>query len=190
MLMTENNLIYQMRLSLALKQRKIFLNEDVTPDSIFECVYYLHRLIDLDNKNNFKEPIELHINTNGGYVTECMLLISLIEQMKDDGYHIITINNSKAYSAGFFISLIGSERYAYRYSEYMYHSLSAGTIDKLQSMVEDIEHFKENQTLIHDIVTKYSNFTKEQLIHFDKTKVDKYFTPKEMLEYGAIDKIL
>ena len=54
-----------MRLSLALKQRKIFLKDYVTEDTIFECVYCLHRLMDIDNKVGTKEPIEIYINSNG-----------------------------------------------------------------------------------------------------------------------------
>jgi len=188
--MGENNLIYQMKISLALKQRKIFLNDYVTEDSIFECIYYLHRLMDLDNKTGEKEPIEIYVNSNGGLLTECMGLISLIEQMKDDGYCIITINSSKAYSAGFFISLVGSIRKSYRRAEYMYHSLSAGTIDTLQNMIEDVEHFKKSQAELHSLVKKYSNIPIDELAELDRCKIDKFYTPEEMLKYNAIDIIL
>lgn len=188
--MIENTLIYQMRLSLALKQRKVFLNDYVTEDTVFECVYCLHRLMDIDKKIGTKEPIELYINTNGGLLTECMSLISLIEQMKDDGYHITTINSGKAYSAGFFLSIIGSERKSYRYAEYMYHSLSAGTIDKIQTMIEDVEHFKQSQELIHQIVAKYTNIPIEELVELDRCKIDRFYTPEDMLKYNAIDIIL
>lgn len=186
----ENNLVYQMRLSLALKQRKVFLNDYVTEDSIFECVYCLHRLMDIDKRLGKKEPIEIFINSNGGLLTECLSLISLIEQMKDMGYHIITINSGKAYSAGFFLSLIGSERKSYRYAEYMYHSLSAATMEKVQQMIEDVEHFKQSQELIHRIVTKYTNIPIEELMEVDKCKIDRYYTAEEMLKYNAVDVIL
>lgn len=179
-----------MRLSLALKQRKVCLNDYVTEDSIFECVYYLHRLMDIDSRKGTKEPIEIIINTNGGLVTECNMIVSLIEQMKDDGYYIITTNASKAFSAGFIISLVGSERRAYRHSEYMYHSLSSGTIDKLQNMIEDVDHAKVTQDRLHSIITKYSNIPIELLKEIDRCKIDKYYTPEEMLEFKAIDKIL
>lgn len=188
--MADNNLIYQMRASSAMKMRKIFLNEDVTEDTIFECIYYLYKIIDFDNKTKTKDPIEIYVNSNGGLLTECMSLISLIEQMKDIGYKIITINSGKAYSAGFFISLVGSVRKSYRYAEYMYHSMSAGTIDKLQNMVEDVEHFKQNQELLHSIVSKYTDIPVSELIEVDRCKIDKFYTPEEMLKYNAIDIIL
>lgn len=179
-----------MRLSLALKQRKIFLNDYVTEDTIFECVYCLHRLMDIDNKVGTKEPIEIYINSNGGLLTECLSLISLIEQMKDDGYYITTINSGKAYSAGFFLSMIGTTRKAYRYSEYMYHSLSAGTGGKMQTMIEDVECFKKSQELIYHLVGKYTDIPIDELKELDRCKVDKYYTPEEMLKCKAIDIIL
>ena len=188
--MNENTLIYQMKLSLALKQRKIFLNDYVTEDSIFECVYYLHRLMDIDNRIGKKEQIEIIINSNGGLVTECLSLVSLIEKMKDDGYHIITINSGKAYSAGFVLSLVGSERRAFRRSQYMYHNVSAGTIDKLQTMIEDIEHFKKEQKMLHDIITTYTKIPEDELLELDRYKIDKFYTPDEMLKLGAVDIIL
>lgn len=120
----ENNLVYQMRLSLALKQRS-FLQRLCYRGFDFECVHCLHRLMDIDKRLGKKEPIEIFINSNGGLLTECLSLISLIEQMKDMGYHIITINSGKAYLA---VSLIGSERKSYRYAEYNY-SLSAATME-------------------------------------------------------------
>lgn len=58
----------------------------------------------MDNKLKKKEPIELYINSNGGLVTECMSLISLIEQMKEDGYTIITINAGKCDALPDFLS--------------------------------------------------------------------------------------
>lgn len=72
----------------------------------------------------------------------------------------------------------------------MYHSLSAGTIDRLQAMVEDIEHFTQNQKLIHSIVSKYSDILTEELVEFDRCKIDKFYTPEEMLKYKAVDVIL
>ena len=188
--MAENNLICQMKISLALRQRKIFLNDDVTEDSIFECMYYLYRLMEIDSKTKSKDTIELYINSNGGLLTECMSLISLIEQMKDDGYNIVTINSGKAYSAGFFLSLIGNVRKSYRHAEYMYHSMSAGTIDMLQAMEEDVVHFKQNQKLLHSIVSKYTNIPVGDLIELDRCKIDKFYTPEEMIKYNAIDVIL
>lgn len=186
----ENSLIYQMRISMALKQRKICLYDNVECDSIFECVYFLHRLIDIDLKVGKKEPIELLINTNGGSLEECLSLLSLIEQMKDDGYTIITTNTGKAYSAGFVLAISGTIRKSYRHARYMYHSLSAGSGGKLQTMIDDIEEFKIYQNKMVDIVSKYTAISPEKLRLYDKQKEDKYFSPVEMVELKGIDIIL
>ena len=74
----KNNLIYQMRLALALRQRKIFIYDDINEDSIIETMYYLHRLTELDEINGKKRPIEILINSNGGYCSDGLSLVSLI----------------------------------------------------------------------------------------------------------------
>ena len=181
-----------MRASLALNQRKILLYDDVDETSILECIYFLNRLNYIDNKfhKDKKDPIEIQINTNGGFVEDGLSLISLIEQMKDDGYEIITTNIGKAYSMGFLISLCGSIRKAYRHSIYMYHDISYGAYGKHGDVVDSMEHAEYLRDIINNIVTSYTSSTVDDIQDINVLRKDKFFTPSEMLEIKGVDIIV
>jgi len=184
----QNGLINQMKLSLVLNQRKIFLYDEVTENSVFECIYYLYKLMDMDNRSEEKPPIEIYINS--GLVDDGLTLISLIEHMKEIGYKITTINMGRAYSMGFVISICGSHRKSYRYGRYMAHDISAWTYGKAQQMEQDIEDMKISRKVIYDIIQKYTSITLEQLTEWQEKKLDKYFSAQEFLELKGVDEIL
>ena len=186
----KNNLIYQMRLSLALRQRKIFLYDMIDENSITETMYYLHRLMEADSISGEKKPIEILINSNGGYCYDGLSLISLIESMIDNGYNIITTNMGRAFSMGFMIAISGSERRSYRYSRYMFHDVSSGTYGKLELMEKDLEETKILRDMIYEITCKKTSLTKEQMADWQHHHIDKYFSSEEALEFHITDKIV
>lgn len=185
-----NQLKGQMEFSMAVNQRKIFLNEDVTEDSIFKCMYYLNKLIALDKITDAKPAIEICVNTNGGLVHDCFTLISYIEHLKDIGYEIITTNIGRAFSAGFLISICGSKRQAYRYARYMYHDISGGMFGKQQSMKEYLEETEKIDNMAIDLVTKYTSITKEELEELNQRKIDKFYSAQELKELNGVDIII
>lgn len=187
---TENSLISQMRLSMAMKQRKIFFYDTVNENSVMETMYYLNRLMEVDKTIGQKKPIEILINSNGGCCEDGLSLISLIESMKDDGYHIITTNIGRAYSMGFMIAISGSERRAYRHARFMVHDVSTGTYGKVQQMREDIEETEVIRNEIYDLICKYTSIPREDLLSWQERKLDKYFSAKEAVELGIADSIV
>ena len=186
----KNNLIYQMRLALALRQRKIFIYDDINEDSIIETMYYLHRLTELDEINGKKRPIEILINSNGGYCSDGLSLVSLIETMIENGYEIITTNMGRAYSMGFVIAISGSKRHSYRYARYMVHDVSAGTIGKLEDMKKEIEETERIRDVINNIICKKTGITKEELLDWQSHHTDKYFSAEEAVSKKITDKII
>lgn len=180
----------QMKATMALSQRKIFLYDGIDEDSIFECIYYLYRIIDIDKRLEEKQPIYIMINSNGGNVYDCLTLISLIEKMKEDGYKIITVNMGRAFSAGFIISIVGSDRLAYRYSDYMVHDISTLSYGKLQSIKEDMEETERLRHKLYSIIIKYTNITQEELEEWHTKKIDKFFNSEEALKLNIVNKIL
>lgn len=186
----QNGLVAQMKLSLVLNQRKIFLYDDVSENSIFECIYYLYKLMDMDKRTGEKSPIDIFINSNGGYVDDGLTLISLIEYMKDNGYDITTINMGRAYSMGFMISICGTHRKSYRYGRYMVHDISSCAYGKAQQMQEDIEDMKISRAVLYDIIQKYTSITLEQLTEWQEKKIDKFLSAQELLELKGVDEIL
>ena len=182
-------LLSQMEISLVLNQRKIFFTEEVDGDSVFKCMYYLHRLRDLDKKTNTKDPIEIYINSPGGSLYDGLGLIGLIEQMKAEGYKIVTINIGIAASFAFLLLVCGSERKSYKYARAMYHDASSGMYGKFQDLVDHMEEMEVARDNYTEIIMQYTNLTMEQLTEWNEKKKDKWFSAQEMMEIQGVDVI-
>lgn len=179
----------QMKYSLALNQRKVFLYSDITEDSIFECLYYLNKLRYLDTIENSKNPIDIVINSDGGNVYDCLSLISYIEDMKKDGYIIRTINMGRAFSAGFLLSIVGSKRIAYQYSRYMIHDISSISYGKIEAMRENMKELESLKNIVDSIILKYTKLTDEDLKDIYVKKSDRFFDIFQAEKYGFVDEI-
>ena len=179
-----------MKFSLAVNQRKILINENITENTAMEVLYYLSKIKSIDEQLGTKDDIEIYIDTNGGEVFAAFSVVDMIEQMKKDGYNIITINMAKAFSAGFLIVLSGSIRKAFSRSRYMLHDVSYATWGKTQQMREDIEETEIIRDMCFELIQKYCNISEEQIKYWIDRKVDKFFSAKEMLELKGVDEIL
>lgn len=175
---------------LAFQNRKLMVYDGIDDSSIFRCIYSLLRIRDADKKIGTKEPIEIMINSLGGSVYDGLSLISLIENMKDDGYEIITTNMGYALSMGFIISIVGSKRRCYRYATYMHHDISSANYGKLTSMEEEVENMRILRSRADSIVLKYTNLTKDVLDDINDRKLDKYFTAEEALKLNICDEVI
>lgn len=179
-----------MKFSLAVNQRKILINENITENTAMEVLYYLSKIKSIDEQLGTKDDIEIYVDTNGGEVFAAFSVVDMIEQMKKDGYNIITINMSKAFSAGFLIVLSGSTRKAFSRSRYMLHDVSYATWGKTQQMREDIEETEVIRNMCFELIQKYCDISEEQIKYWIDRKVDKFFSAKEMLELKGVDEIL
>lgn len=186
-LLTGNNSIKK---NLAIYQRKILINQEITNESITEAIYYLYTLMDLDREQGTKEPIDILLNTPGGSVQDGFMLISLIEQMKDMGYTINTTTIGAAYSMGFVIFVTGSNRYSYRHAQFMLHDISTMMGGKMKDLEESMEDLKKCQKMVFDTIKKYTHIPDEQLDDWVRHKRDVFFNPEEAVEFGIADEVL
>lgn len=180
----------QMEFSFAIDQRKIVINEEITEQSVFRYLFYLHKILEIDAYRDEIDPIEIYINTDGGSVYDCLTLISYLEYLKDRGYYIITINIGRAFSAGFLLSIIGNERKSFRYARYMFHEVSGEVFGKHQTMLSDLDEFNKISNIGIGIILKYTNIPMSTLDDIISKKEDKYFSPEEMLALNAVDEIV
>ena len=175
---------------LAFQNRKLMVYDDVDDASMFRCIYTLIRIREADKKLGTKEPIEILINSCGGTVYDGLSLISLIENMKDDGYTIITTNMGYAFSMGFLISIVGSVRKSFRYATYLHHDMSSMNYGKLAFMEEEINDMRILRKRVDDIVMKYTKLTQADLDEINNKKLDKRFTAEEALALKICDEVL
>lgn len=188
--MKSNALAMEMRVSSALKQRRIFLSDEISRDSLFEVSYFLYKLQDLDKKTGTKDDIEIIINSYGGSAYDYSMIVSQIEQMKDEGYTIITTSSGYIMSAAVPIALCGTIRQAYRRTRCMVHTLNSGSWGTLQQIENDVEEMNCLWEQYKDIIKKYSKITDEQLEYYKERSKDWFIPTSEAYELGMVDKIL
>lgn len=176
--------------NLASKERTILLCDEVTQDSILEAMYYLYRFKSLDLKRGKKRPIKILIDTPGGSVYDGLMLISLIESMREDGWTIDTINIGTAYSMGFIISLVGTHRYAYRYSSYLLHDISLEISGSARSIEEKMEETNRLSSIMREIIKKYTDISEEEIEDIFAHKKDKIYSCDEAVKLKICDKII
>ena len=185
-----DKVLEEMKLNSAIRDRRIFLCEEVTRESIFKACYLLDRLKSIDETSNTKNPIEIIVDSYGGYCYHGLALISKIISMRNEGYKIITTVNSVAMSMGFMILICGSERRALIHSRMMCHQPSSGTWGKLQDMEEDVEETLEIWERMKKIIIENTSITNEQLEDIKKQKRDWFMWSEEALKYNVIDRII
>lgn len=176
--------------NLAAKERKILIYDDIDENSILECMYYLYRFKSIDEKTGMKKPIDILINTSGGSVRDGLSLISLIESMKDQGWVINTYNIGYCFSMGFLISIVGTNRYTYRYSTYLYHDISTQIEGKAASLDERMSEIHRLRDIGNKIVTTYTSLSKKDIEKIYLNKLDKIYSPEDAVKLKIADKII
>ena len=187
---TPNSLLSQYKFSMAINYRKIYIIDDITSDTVFEYMYYLNKIVESDKLCGEKKPIEILVNSGGGSAIDGYSLISLIEQLKDDGYTIITTNIGLAGSMAFAISICGSIRRSYRYSRYMCHDVSFGINGKSQEVVDMLKEASVLRGIYENIIKKYVNISDEEVQEIFEKKIDRYYSPQELMDMNGVDEIL
>lgn len=192
--MQQNALIAEMRTTSALRDRKIYLSDEVDRDSIFEVIYFMDRIRSIDDKEGLpiskRKPIEIICDSYGGSCYHGLTLISKIEEFKDLGYTIITTVSGVAMSMGAMILIVGSKRQAYRHARIMFHQPSSGTWGTLQQQEDDTDETKAIWKRMKDIIKKYTNFTEEKLEKMKREHKDLYLWGEEALKLKVIDSII
>lgn len=180
----------EMLVKSALRDRKIPIIEEFTRESCYKVMYYMNKIKDEDKRLGVKDEdkvIQIDISSYGGCAYSCLGLIGLIEQFKEEGYKIITNVQTFAMSAGFFLSIVGSERRMNRYGVLMAHQVLSGAMGELQRMKEDMDETERIWNVLKKIVMKYTKFTEEDLDNIRMRKLDLFIDSDMALEKGCAD---
>ncbi|MGM7720506.1 ATP-dependent Clp protease proteolytic subunit [Metabacillus sp. Hm71] len=180
----------EMKINSAMRDRRIFISEEVDRESMFKACYLLDRLVYIDKQEGTKKDIEIVLDSYGGHCYHGLALISKMISMRENGYRIITTVNSVAMSMGFMILLCGSFRQGLRHSRIMCHQPSSATWGTLQEQIESVEETNAIWDRMKELITKYTKITYEQLEDITKRKYDWFMWSEEALELGVIDKVI
>jgi ATP-dependent Clp protease protease subunit len=189
-LMPVDRFLEEMKINSALRDRRIFISEEVDRESMFKACYLLDRLVELDKHDGIKKDIEIVLDSYGGYIYHGLALISKIESLRESGYKIITTVNSVAMSMGFMILLCGSERRGLIHSRIMCHQPSSASWGTLQDMEESVEETTELWDRMKDLIIKYTKITDSQLEDMKSRKYDWFMWSEEAIRLGVIDHII
>lgn len=174
--------------------RKIILWDEITEDSCLKLQYSIEKIVNEDVEDGIlpkeAEPITIAISSYGGSLLDIFSVISYIEELKERGYKIITIADGKAMSAGAFLLMCGSERYARRYASVMLHQLSAGTSGTISEMENNVKEFRRLWDLLKELTVKNTKMTPEQIDNIFNTNQDYYYSAQDCLKLGIVDYVL
>jgi ATP-dependent protease ClpP protease subunit len=183
-------LVKEMEANMVLKHRIVPFYDEVDRDSIFKALYWIDKLVMLDEKEGIKRPIEIVIDSYGGYCYHGLSLISRIKELIDKDYEIITTCRGVAMSMGSAILMAGSKRRAYRYGTILIHQVSSGHMGEVQTLREGLKESERLWDLLQSLIIKDTKITKEQLDDITVRKFDWILTPEQALELNVIDEIL
>ncbi len=159
-------------------QKIIEINQD---DEHLKKVYSIYGL------KYQPEPINIYIDSYGGYVYQCFGLLSVMERSETPIHTIVT---GCAMSCGFMMLISGHKRFAHKLSTPLYHQVSSGAFGTVKDMEEKIEESKRLQEQLESIVKEKTNISKKKLKEIFDTKKDWYMTSEEALSLGVVDEIL
>ncbi len=170
-----------------LRDRCIFLCDEVTTESCNELIKELLYLESVDNKS----PINLFINSPGGSVTDGLAVYDVIRLLKSPVTAIVT---GIAASMGSIILLAcpADRRLMLPSSRIMVHDASWGHHDMVGKKPHEIEEELNQLRSINDrllsIIAERTGKTLEEVSNV--TKSDSYFSATEAIEFGLATKII
>jgi len=170
-----------------LKNRKIYLFGEINKESVLNTIVQIHSLEDRSN-----EDIEILINSDGGYVVDCLALIDVMNFSNCD---FKTIALGTTASAACLIISNGTEgkRFAGKNTDFMFHEVYGDIPDfRISNAKYHEEEAKKIQNKFTSIFAINTGKTKKEIekTFYKTNEKDRFFTSKEAKEFGIIDKIL
>lgn len=166
-----------------LKERIIFLGEEVTPHTANIVVAQLLFL----QSEDAKKDIFLYINSPGGSVYDGMAIYDTINHIKND-VHTVGIGLQASMGAFLLSSGTKGKRSLLPHSKVMIHQPSSGTRGKVTDMEIDLKESLAVRKMLNEILAKN---TGQKLSQIEKdVDRDYWMTAEEAVKYGLVDKII
>lgn len=131
------------------------------------------------------KPIYLFIHSYGGEIDQANYFCDLIEASR---IPIITIAMGAAMSSGFLIFLAGKRRYAFKHSQLLVHSGSAGFQGTAEQIEEAQKNYKKQLEGMKNYILERTSVD-EKTFNKNRSK-DWYFTSEELVKYNIVDKLI
>lgn len=170
-----------------LKQRKLFLSEDVNQYSVGDIVKNIlqYNREDYGVPSEGRKPILLYVSSNGEEVDAGFELIDAIRCSKTPVY---TINLGYQYSMGFLIGLAGHRRYAMEHSKFLLHDGSNFIYNSGAKAQDQMEFNRKVEDRVKQYILSRSKLASEE--YDSKLRVEWYMFSDEAKEKGFVDYII
>lgn len=187
--MTENEILVDPVTHDLLNSNRIYLTGEVTPDMAVAFISRMDYLMDKIGKEIVRRPIDIYIHSPGGEVNSGLCIIDKIQEARDKGFIVRTVNCGISASMASVILAAGTpgERYSTRTGRVMIHQPLGG----MQGQASDMVLVVEQITALHDLLAKLIGyFTHHRASEIKKLmNRDKWFTATEAEKFGLIDNI-
>ena len=177
-----------------LKNRRITLNETIDHIEIYKVMHYMDKIKKIDDLKDIplgkRKPIEIVCNSYGGYLYECLGLVSKMEEFINKyQYEIVTTLTGKAMSCGQMVFMFGTKRRVYKYGTCMIHQLSSCSYGNFTQLEISHNESVRLQAVVNKMILNKTKISKELLDTMIQGK-DWYLNAEESIKYGLADEII
>lgn len=162
------------------QQRNLFLHSSVTDA---QCDMLIAELLILDKMS--QEPIYLHVNSPGGYVSWGFALIDVMNSIKSK---VITVGSGCIASMGTVIFISAKERTCHKNTEFMLHDIYAGVSDYGAKMEARVDFQKKSWLLMVDHIRKHTKLSEKELEYMRSGEL--WLSATDAKAKGLVDKII
>lgn len=166
-----------------LKDRIVFLNEDVNPHTANLIVA---QLLFLENQSS-DSPVHFYINSPGGSVYDALAIYDTMQFIKAP-VHTYGIGMQASAAAFLLSSGEKGKRFVLPHATVMIHQPSSGTRGKVTDQEIDLKESLRLKKLLEQIMAKNTGHTNEK-IHEDMER-DYWMSAEEAVKYGLADKVI
>ena len=186
-IMMESGMVDEMFRLQDLRNRKLFLTDEISQISVGDTVKNILQY-NCDDKGMAAEervPILLYVSSVGGSVDAGFELIDVIENSKTPVY---TINLGYQYSMGLLIGLAGHKRFATKNAKYLMHDGSNFVYNSGAKAQDQMRFQGKVENRIKEYILSRSKLTQEE--YDANLRVEWYMFADEAKERGFVDSII
>lgn len=170
-----------------LKQRKLYLTDEITQYTVGDIVRHIiaFNTEDREIPPEERKPILLYIASNGGEMDSGFELIDFIKASKTPVY---TVNLGFCYSMGFLIFLAGHKRYSAVNAKFLMHDGSSFVYNSTSKVKDQMIFNDKVESRVKDYIldhTKISSATYDA-----KVRTEWYMFADEAKKHGVTDFII
>ncbi len=172
---------------LMVSNRTYTVNREIDNEMETDFIDFFSRVNNLDIDKLAPKPVQIYINSYGGYLESGLSIANFIEK---SAIPMITINAGMAASAATLISIAGKERYAFETSFFMLHQLKHYSYATATNTVIQAKYIQKLNETTRNFYKKRTNLPKKILDDIFNHQMEYYFTAREALKYKLIDDII